>query len=117
MSEKKVRYQKIGTAFFSSAFLQLTAAAKLYACDVSDVMIDWMQKNVVPSFPNMFIADWKKAAALKRPVMNIRCRPEQVREQLDKASFTQVEIFNDLFPMHFLVVGQKDAVVPHARGR
>ena len=115
--KKKFDTRKLELLFSVVLFSNSPLPPKLYACDVSDVMIDWMQKNVVPSFPNMFIADWKKAAALKRPPMNIRCRPEQVREQLEKASFTQVEIFNDLFPMHFLVVGQKDAVVPHARGR
>ncbi len=42
-----------GTGFFSIAFLQQTKNAKVFACDISEVMIDWMKKNVVPSFPDI----------------------------------------------------------------
>lgn len=42
-----------GTAFFSSAFLQHSTHAKIYACDVSDVMIEWMQGNIVQKYPNI----------------------------------------------------------------
>lgn len=40
-----------GTAFFSVEFLQKGKAEKLYACDLSQVMIDWMNENVVGKFP------------------------------------------------------------------
>ncbi|MBU4318354.1 MAG: class I SAM-dependent methyltransferase [Proteobacteria bacterium] len=42
-----------GTAFFSIAFLQNAKASKIYACDVSEVMINWVKENVVPMFPNI----------------------------------------------------------------
>ena len=42
-----------GTAFFSIAFLQQTKHSKIYACDVSEVMINWVKENVVQKFPNI----------------------------------------------------------------
>ncbi|MCF8068529.1 MAG: class I SAM-dependent methyltransferase [Desulfobacterales bacterium] len=42
-----------GTAFFSIAFLQHTKHSKIYACDVSEVMINWIKENVVQKFPNI----------------------------------------------------------------
>lgn len=42
-----------GTAFFSKAFLDLAGSAKLYACDLSPVMIDWMRENIVRQYPNI----------------------------------------------------------------
>jgi len=42
-----------GTAFFCIAFRQLYNPATVYACDISDVMIDWIGNNVVPSYPNI----------------------------------------------------------------
>jgi SAM-dependent methyltransferase len=42
-----------GTAFFSIALLRRLKAAAIYACDISDVMIDWIKENVVPTHPNL----------------------------------------------------------------
>jgi ubiquinone/menaquinone biosynthesis C-methylase UbiE len=42
-----------GTAFFSIAFLQQAKASKIFACDISEVMIDWVKENVVPKYPNV----------------------------------------------------------------
>ena len=42
-----------GTAFFSIAFLQHARPSKIYACDVSEVMIHWMKENVVSKYPNI----------------------------------------------------------------
>jgi len=42
-----------GTAFFSIAFLQYANHSKIYACDVSEVMINWIKENVVQNFPNI----------------------------------------------------------------
>jgi len=42
-----------GTAFFSIAFLQDAHPSKVYACDLSDVMIDWMKENIVPQYPRI----------------------------------------------------------------
>jgi len=42
-----------GTAFFSVAFFQHAKPWKIYACDVSEVMINWVKENIVPKFPNI----------------------------------------------------------------
>ncbi len=42
-----------GTAFFSIAFLQYAKPSKIYACDISEIMIDWIKANVVPRYPNI----------------------------------------------------------------
>ena len=145
-----------GTAFFSIAFLQLTKHSKIYACDVSEVMINWVKENVVKKFPNIipvkieehfiplddeiadlvfminlhheldnptliikqayrilkprgkiFIVDWEKKNMAEGPPTEIRCLPEQVKEQLTNSGFFHVNIFSEL-PKHFLIVGEKD---------
>jgi hypothetical protein len=55
----------------------------------------------------IFVVDWKKEEMSEGPPAKIRCLPEQVEEQLVKAGFQFVHIYNDL-PKHFLVVGEKD---------
>ena len=40
-----------GTAFFSIAFMDLANPSKVYACDVSETMINWIKHNVVPKYP------------------------------------------------------------------
>ena len=42
-----------GTAFFSIAFLQHTKQSKIYACDISEVMINWVKDNVSPKYPSI----------------------------------------------------------------
>ena len=42
-----------GTAFFSVAFLQKFKPSTLYACDVSEIMINWIKKNVSSKYPNI----------------------------------------------------------------
>lgn len=42
-----------GTAFFDIAFLQHAKPSKIYACDVSEVMIAWIKENVVPDYPDI----------------------------------------------------------------
>ena len=42
-----------GTAFFSVAFLKQFNPSKVFACDISDSMIDWMQKNISPDYPSI----------------------------------------------------------------
>lgn len=40
-----------GTAFFSIAFLQQAKPSTLYACDISDTMLNWITENVLPHHP------------------------------------------------------------------
>ncbi len=42
-----------GTAFFSVAFLQKSTTSTIYACDSSEVMINWVKENISPKYPNI----------------------------------------------------------------
>lgn len=42
-----------GTAFFSIAFLQKYKPSTLYACDLSEIMINWVKENVSSKYPNI----------------------------------------------------------------
>ncbi len=54
----------------------------------------------------IFVVDWKKKDMTEGPPKEIRCLPEHVKEQMVKAGFNDVIIYNDL-QKHFLVVGRK----------
>ena len=144
-----------GTAFFSVAFLELVKPSTIYACDHSDIMIDWVRENVTPQYPAIipvktqdhavplddgiadvvytinlhhelddpdrtveesyrilkpsgavFIIDWKKEAMAQGPPVHKRCSPEQVKEQLSRAGYRTVDVFDEL-EKHFLVVGRR----------
>ena len=42
-----------GTGFFDVHFLQYAKGATIYACDTSEVMLEWMQENISPQYPNI----------------------------------------------------------------
>jgi len=42
-----------GTGFFSISFSKLLKNCKIYACDISDIMINWMNENVTNQFNNI----------------------------------------------------------------
>ena len=42
-----------GTAFFSLAFLKHAPAATIYACDIADIMLDWIKEHVCPQHPEI----------------------------------------------------------------
>lgn len=42
-----------GTAFFSVAFRNKFEPSTLYACDLSEVMVDWVKENVSSKYPNI----------------------------------------------------------------
>jgi len=42
-----------GSAFFSIAFFQKFEPSILYACDISEVMINWVKENVSLKYPNI----------------------------------------------------------------
>lgn len=42
-----------GTGFFSIPFAKLFQDCTIYACDISDVMLNWINMNVRPEFPNI----------------------------------------------------------------
>lgn len=43
----------VGTAFYSKPVAEKFPDALIYAADISDVMIEWMEKHVVPDYPNI----------------------------------------------------------------
>ena len=42
-----------GTGFFSIPFTKYVKKGKIYACDISEVMIDWMTFYICPNYPNI----------------------------------------------------------------
>ena len=42
-----------GTGFFSVHFLNYTKNGKIFACDISDIMIQWMKNNICPKYSNI----------------------------------------------------------------
>jgi len=56
---------------------------------------------------NIFIVDWKKKKMDEGPPIQIRCLPEQIKEQLVNSGFKHVNIFSEL-QKHYLLVGEKD---------
>jgi len=42
-----------GTAFFSVALFQKYRPVTLYACDISEVMVNWIKENVSSKYPNI----------------------------------------------------------------
>jgi ubiquinone/menaquinone biosynthesis C-methylase UbiE len=42
-----------GTGFFSMAFAAYLKNGKVFACDISDIMVNWMENNVCAHHPNI----------------------------------------------------------------
>ena len=42
-----------GTAFYSKPIAEKYPNCTIYATDISEVMIHWMEENILPSFPNI----------------------------------------------------------------
>ncbi len=42
-----------GTGFFSVPFLNYTKNGEIFACDISDMMIQWMKQNICPKHPGI----------------------------------------------------------------
>lgn len=144
-----------GTGFFTIHFARLIEEGMVYACDISDVMLEWIkahvvphQKNIVPvkmeesSIPledsiadlvymitlhheleepkamlkecrrllkaggKILIIDWKRQAMDEGPPLAIRCRPEEVLEQLTEAGFCNMAIHDGL-KKHFCITADK----------
>lgn len=74
-----------GTGFFSKEFLPFLYQGKIYAADVSPVMVEEMVQG---------------------PRLEIRYTPAEVEEELGSAGFIDIKI-DASFPYHFLVLGRK----------
>ena len=42
-----------GTGFFSIPFADHIKNGKVFACDISDIMVNWMKTNICPKYPNI----------------------------------------------------------------
>lgn len=42
-----------GTGFFALEFLKLAPLARVYACDLSETMLDWISENICPEHPRI----------------------------------------------------------------
>ncbi|MFW6180878.1 MAG: class I SAM-dependent methyltransferase [Spirochaetota bacterium] len=42
-----------GTGLFSRAFAAYVPGGTVYACDISETMVEWMKQNVCPGYPNI----------------------------------------------------------------
>ncbi|HEC97397.1 MAG TPA: class I SAM-dependent methyltransferase [Nitrospirae bacterium] len=51
-----------GTGFFSVHFLNYAKNGKIFACDTSDIMIQWMKNNICPKYPNIVPLKMKENA-------------------------------------------------------
>jgi len=143
-----------GTGFFSIPFMKLSGAKQVFACDISETMINWMQENLSEEHPNIlpiqmkeeilplensiadlvfmitlhhelknplenlkearrllkkggkiFIIDWKTTEMKQGPPLNVRCKTEDVKEQIKEAGFTNI-IVDDSLPKFFLIIGE-----------
>jgi len=42
-----------GTGYFTKEFMKLIQTGKIYACDISDIMLEWMKENTCKDFPDI----------------------------------------------------------------
>lgn len=144
-----------GTGFYSIPFLELSENGKIFACDISDVMINWMIENICVNYPKIIptkmeennidlpdntadlvfminlhhelqdsslllnecfrllkptgkilIIDWKKEDMPSGPPTEIRCSIEQVKKELEKAKYKNMESLSGL-EKHFMIIAEK----------
>lgn len=51
-----------GTAFFSKAFQELYPGSVIYACDLSQIMLDWIKENITPENPDVIPVKTEESA-------------------------------------------------------
>ncbi len=51
-----------GTGFFSVPYLKYVKNGKIFACDTSDIMIQWMKNNICPQYPNIVPLEMEESA-------------------------------------------------------
>ena len=87
-----------GTAFFSIAFLQHLQPSAIYACDVSEVMINWIKKNVSPIYPIIIpLKSEERSVPLKDEIAELVFMVN-LHHELDNASSTVTEAYRILKP-------------------
>ncbi len=87
-----------GTAFFSIAFLQHLRPSTIYACDLSEVMIDWMKKNVSPKYPTIIpLKSEEQSVPLEDEIAELVFMIN-LHHELDNAASTVTESYRMLKP-------------------
>ena len=87
-----------GTAFFSIAFLQVFKPSTIYACDLSEVMINWVKENVSPKYPNIIpVKSEEHSVPLDDRIANLVFMIT-VHHELDNPSRTVEESYRILKP-------------------
>ncbi|SMC20372.1 Methyltransferase domain-containing protein [Desulfacinum hydrothermale DSM 13146] len=87
-----------GTAFFAIAFLKHAKASKIYACDVSEVMINWVKENVVPRFPNIIPVKTEEHSIPLDDAMADLVYMINLHHELDNSTLTLEESYRILKP-------------------
>jgi ubiquinone/menaquinone biosynthesis C-methylase UbiE len=144
-----------GTGLFSREFARIPTVKKVYALDILDEMIHWMNENLVHHWPNIIplkmeetstglednladiviminlyhefhepitmlnesyrllkeggklgIVDWAKRETEHGPPVQKRFSPVQILKHLEKTSFQNSRVYEDL-KNHFLIVAEK----------
>ena len=87
-----------GTAFFCIAFLRRLTPARIYACDVSDVMLDWVKESVSPTSPAIVpVKRQERCVPLEDGVADLVFMIN-LHHELDAPAFTVREAYRLLKP-------------------
>ncbi len=87
-----------GTAFFTVAFLQKAETSTFYACDLSEVMINWMRENISPAYPNIIpVKTEEHTVPLDNEIADLVFMIN-LHHELDKPSLTIKEAYRLLKP-------------------
>lgn len=87
-----------GTAFFSIAFCELLSPRKVFACDVSEAMIDWVKENVSPRYPTIIpVKNEESSVPLDDGIADLLFMIN-LHHELDEPSLTVKEAFRILKP-------------------
>ncbi len=87
-----------GTAFFSIAFLTYLKPSAIYACDLSEVMINWIKNNVTPTYPVIIPVKSEEHVVPLEDKMAELVFMINLHHELDNASSTLQESYRILKP-------------------
>lgn len=103
-----------GTAFFSIELLKKSNAEVVHACDISEVMIDWMKENITPNFPNIVpVKTSENIVPLADEIADL-VFTINLHHELDDVAVTLQEAFRMLKPGGKILIAdfKKDESIP-----
>ncbi|MDY0132389.1 MAG: class I SAM-dependent methyltransferase [Desulforegulaceae bacterium] len=101
-----------GTGFFSIAFYELLNPLSVYACDLSEVMVQWIKENVSPKYPNIIpVKSEENILPLENEIADLGFMIN-LHHELDKPDLILKELSRILKPggKFFIVDWKKGAV-------